>query len=86
MIAKHAFNIHAKCPMVLHDQWDYYAVAIQTEDTIDVHYLESVMDSVRGMRATQEQIAELIKQQLACEVMVEVTGRHSQNSTTTVYA
>ncbi len=72
--------------MVLHDQWDYYAVTIQTEDTIDVHYLESVMDSVRGMRATQEQIAELIKQQLNCEAMVEVTGRHSQNSTTTVYA
>jgi hypothetical protein len=72
--------------MVLHDQWDYYTVAIQTEDTIDVHYLESVMDSVRGMRATQEEIAELIKQQLNCEAMVEVTGRHSQNSTTTVYA
>jgi hypothetical protein len=72
--------------MVAHDQWDYYAVTIQTEDTIDVHYLESVMDSVRGMRATQEQIAELIKQQLSCEAMVEVTGRHSQNSTTTVYA
>jgi NADPH-dependent 7-cyano-7-deazaguanine reductase QueF len=86
MIAKHAFNIHAKCPMVAHDQWDYYTVTIQTEDTIDVHYLESVMDSVRGMRATQEQIAELIKQQLSCEAMVEVTGRHSQNSTTTVYA
>ena len=86
MIAKHAFNIHAKCPMVAHDQWDYYTATIQTEDTIDVHYLESVMDSVRGMRATQEQIAELIKQQLNCEAMVEVTGRHSQNSTTTVYA
>jgi hypothetical protein len=86
MIAKHAFNIHAKCPMVAHDQWDYYTVTIQTEDTIDVHYLESVMDSVRGMRATQEEIAEFIKQQLSCEAMVEVTGRHSQNSTTTVYA
>jgi hypothetical protein len=72
--------------MVAHDQWDYYTVTIQTEDTIDVHYLESVMDSVRGMRATQEQIAELIKQQLNCEAMVEVTGKHSQNSTTTVYA
>jgi hypothetical protein len=72
--------------MVAHDQWDYYAVTIQTEDTIDVHYLESVMDSVRGMRATQEQIAEFIKQQLSCEAMIEVIGRHSQNSTTTVYA
>jgi hypothetical protein len=72
--------------MVSHDQWDYYAVTIQTEDTIDVHYLESVMDSVRGVRATQEQIAELIKQQLTCEAMVEVIGKHSQNSTTTVYA
>jgi hypothetical protein len=72
--------------MVPHEQWDYYTVSVQTEDTIDVHYLESVMDSVRGMRATQEQIAELIKQQLSCEAMVEVAGRHSQNSTTTVYA
>ena len=86
MIAKHTFNIHAKCPMVPHEQWDYYTVSVQTEDLIDVHALESVMDSVRGIRATQEEIAEAIKQQLSCEAMVEVCGKHSQNSTTTVFS
>jgi hypothetical protein len=86
MVAKHTFNIHAKCPLVEHEQWDYYTVAIQTEDLIDVHALESVMNTVRGMRATQEQIAEVVKQHLSCEAMVEITGRHSQNSTTTVFA
>jgi hypothetical protein len=86
MIAKHTFNIHAECPMVLHKQWDYYTVSVQTEELVDVHALESVMDSVRGMRATQEEIAGLIKQQLSCEAMVEVSGKHSQNSTTTVFA
>ena len=86
MIAKHAFNIHAECPMVSHKQWDYYTVSVQTEDVIDVHALEAVMDSVRGMRATQEEIAEIIKQQLSCEAMLEVCGKHSQNSSTTVFA
>lgn len=86
MIAKHMFNIHAKCPMVAHEQWDYYTVSVQTEDVIDVHALESVMDSVRGIRATQEEIAEIIKQQLTCEAMIEVCGKHSQNSITTVLA
>jgi hypothetical protein len=71
--------------MVPHEQWDYYTVSVQTEDIVDVHALESVMDSVRGMRATQEEIAEVIKQQLSCEAMVEVCGKHSQNSMTTVF-
>ena len=78
MISKHTFQIHAKCPLVKHEQWDYYTVTVQTEDMIDVHWIESVMNSVRGMRSTQEEIAHIIKQQLSCEVMVEVTGRHSQ--------
>ena len=86
MIAKHTFNIHAECPMVSHKQWDYYTVSVQTEDVIDVHALEAVVDSVRGMRATQEEIAEIIKRQLSCEAMVEVCGKHSQNSSTTVFA
>lgn len=85
MLARHKFKIHAECPMVNHKQWDYYTVTIQTEDVIDVHYLESVMNSVRGLRATQEDIAEVIKQQLGCESMVEIRGQHSQSSTTTIY-
>lgn len=86
MIVKHTFNIHAKCPLVPHEQWDYYMVSVQTEDVVDVHALEAVMDSVRGIRATQEEIAQVIKEQLSCETMVEVTGKHSQNSSTTVFA
>ena len=85
MVAKHTFNIHAKCPFVPHEQWDYYTVTIQTEDVVDVHFLEAVMNSVRGLHASQEQIAEIIKNQISCEAMVEVHGKHSQNSATTVF-
>jgi len=86
MVATHKFQIHAECPMVAHKQWDYYTVSVQTEDTIDVHYLESVMESVRGIRATQEQIGEIIPQQMTCEAIIEIVGRHSQNSETNVLA
>jgi hypothetical protein len=48
--------------------------------------LEKAMDSVRGVLATQEQIATILKEQLPCETMVEVIGRHSQTSETTVVA
>jgi hypothetical protein len=86
MIARHTFKIHARCPLVPHEQWDYYDVVVQTEDTLDVHVLEKAMDSVRGVLATQEQIATILKEQLPCETMVEVIGRHSQTSETTVVA
>jgi hypothetical protein len=86
MIAIHTFTIHAECPFVEHKQWDYYAVEVQTEDVVDVHFLESVMDQVRGLRTSQEEIAELIKRNLSCEAIVTVTGKHSQNSATKVMA
>ena len=86
MMAIHTFDIHAECPLVEHKQFDYYKVTVQTEDTIDVHWLESVMNSVRGLRATQEDIARIIREQVQCEAIIEVFGRHSQNSTTTVMA
>jgi hypothetical protein len=86
MLAIHSFRIHAECPLVAHKQWDYYTVNIQTEDIADVHFLETVMDSVRGIRATQEEIGQIIRQQLACEAMVEIVGRHGQNSKTKVLA
>lgn len=86
MLANHKFQIHAECPLVPHKQWDYYTVSVQTEDVVDVHFLETVMDSVRGIRATQEEIGEIIRQQLACEAMIEIVGRHSQNSETSVSA
>lgn len=80
MVARHTFQIHARCPMVPHEQWDYYEVTIQTEDMIDVNVLEKAMDSVRGLRSTQEQITEILKELLPCETMIEIRGRHSQNS------
>ena len=86
MLAVHKFQVHAECPLVAHKQWDYYTISIQTEEVVDVHFLETVMDSVRGIRATQEQIGEIIRQQIACEAMIEIVGRHSQNSETIVHA
>ena len=82
MIARHTFMIHAECPFVTHKQWDYYKVLIQTEDVVDVHYLEKVMDSVRGARLSQEDIAQVIRQQMTCEAYIQISGRHSQNSFT----
>jgi hypothetical protein len=84
MVAIHEFLIHAECPLVCHKQWDYYTVTLQTEEEVDVHWLESVMDSVRGIRATQEQIAICVRQQLDESIFLEVVGRHSQNSKTKV--
>lgn len=85
LIAKHTFDIHAECPLVQHKQFDYYKVCVQTEDLIDANALDRVMDSVRGIRATQEDIASIIEQQLPRAVLVEVSGRHSQNSETIVF-
>jgi hypothetical protein len=84
MVARHSFAIHAECPLVSHKQWDYYTVIIQTEDTIDVHWIESVMNGVRGVRATQEEIALIIRQNIGTEPAVEISGRHSQNSKSVV--
>lgn len=86
MVVVHKFEIHAECPLVSNKQWDYYTVSVQTEDLVDVHFLESVMNSVRGVRATQEEIGKIIRQQIGCEAMIEIVGRHSQNSETTVMA
>jgi hypothetical protein len=80
MIARHTFKIHALCPLVSHKQWDYYEVTVQTDELIDVHAIESVMDSVRGLRATQEEIATVISEQLPHSALVEIFGSHSQNS------
>ena len=86
MLAIHTFTVHGRCPYVTKLQWDYYDVEITTEDEIDVHKLEAVMDSVRDLSMSQEQIAEAIRKQLPEHCFIEVTGRHTQNSKTTVRA
>lgn len=86
MIAMHTFAIHARCPYVAKLQWDYYDVEVTTEDEIDVHKLEEVMNSVRDSSMSQEQIALALKQQLPGHCFIEVRGRHTQNSSTVVRA
>lgn len=86
MIVSHSFMIHARCPYVVKIQWDYYDVEVTTEEEIDVHLLESVMDSVRDSSMSQEQIAVSIREQLPQHCFVTVTGRHTQNSSTEVRA
>jgi hypothetical protein len=86
MLATHTFTIHAECPFVDRKQWDYYEVEIQTEDVIDVHDLEGIMNSVRGLKESQETIARIIRQNVSCECFITVTGSHTQNSSTKVMA
>jgi N-acetylglutamate synthase-like GNAT family acetyltransferase len=81
---EHSFLIHAICPFVKHQQWDYYTVKIRTAQTVDVHEIENTLNSVRGVRASQESIAETIKREMWFECEVEVYGAHAQNSTTRV--
>lgn len=87
MLVKHQFDIHARCPFVPHEQWDYYSVTITTNSVIDVHEIETLLNDVRGMNASQEAIAEAIRFRMDRSAMsgsIEVIGRHSQNSLTTV--
>ena len=87
MLVKHQFDIHARCPFVPHEQWDYYSVTITTKQVIDVHDIEKLLNEVRGMNASQEAISETIRFRMDRAEMpgsIEVIGRHSQNSMTTV--
>lgn len=89
MLVKHQFDIHARCPFVPHEQWDYYTVTITTKSVIDVHDIEKLLNEVRGMNASQESIAQEIRSKMDRLKMlgdVVVVGRHSQNSRTTVLA
>ena len=89
MLVKHQFDIHARCPFVPHEQWDYYTVTITTDTVIDIHDIEKMLNEVRGMNASQEAIATSIvfkMDRLKMVGRVEVVGRHSQNSMTTVSA
>jgi len=89
VLVKHQFDIHAKCSFVPHEQWDYYSVTITTSSVIDVHEIEKLLNDVRGMTASQEAIVEAIRFRMDRSAMsgsIEVVGRHSQNSRTTVLA
>ena len=86
MLCKHTFQIHALCPLVQHTQWDYYDVCVETNTIVDVHYLETVMNAVRGKKLTQEEIAIEIKKQLPIDCQVKIFGMHSQSSKSVVFA
>lgn len=78
----HRSIIHATCP--LDGAWDYYSVHIQTSEFVDVAEIEKILDRARGCQATQETIARTIKRLLGSRATVTLTGRHSQNTKTTV--
>lgn len=78
---QHTSIIHARCP--IQPTWDYYTVVIEPLGFLDVHKLELVLDSVRGVEETQEQIAEQLGNLLpGCKVTL--IGRHTANTNTVV--
>lgn len=87
MRVKHEFLIHAICPFVAHKKvWDYYTVTIIVDRVVDVHLIENAIDECRGASLSQEALCALIAEKVSalgnCEI--EMTGRHSANSVTSV--
>lgn len=78
----HTTTIHGRCP--LNNNWDYYTLTVRTDGFIDIAELESICDLVRGSSKTQEDIAEELRNRLPGDCVMELSGRHSQNTATVV--
>jgi hypothetical protein len=87
MNVKHEFTIHAICPFIAGKiVWDYYTVTVRLSCVVDVHAIESVIAGACGLRLSQEDLCQLLAEKLSALdiARVELTGRHSANSGTTV--
>ena len=78
----HKTTIHAKCPYI--PVWDYYEVTFSTSKFIQCETLEKAADKVRGLKATQEDIATKLRKQLPKHVKIKVVGRHGANCLTEI--
>ena len=84
MKINHESMIHGKCP--INGKWDYYKVVVKTEEFLEISELEELLDFHRGTNKTQEDLAKSIALQLPYSCVVELSGRHSQNTNTVVTA
>ena len=76
--------MHAQCPLVEHVQWDYYVVSVTVMEVVDVNEIEKIIDQNRGIRLTQEEIAERIKESIPFRCVVALQGVHTIGSDTKV--
>jgi len=70
--------------------WDYYTAIVETLGFMRVEELEEACEQVRGMEATQEDIANALHAAIKKKpgegvgFRLTVKGQHGQNCTTTV--
>ena len=87
MIVKHAFQLFALCPFETgRGNHDFYEVVVELNREVDVHVLEQRIRVFGGGYYSQETIADMISKDLQCfaPLKLEVHGRHSANSKTSV--
>lgn len=81
-------EIHGRCP--INGAWDYYGVEIVSDGScfIAAEKIEEILDCVRGVDDTQEDIVEAICDCLTSEltneqyeslISLSIEGRHGQN-------
>ena len=79
---KHTTTIHARCPY--QPVWDYYQVEFTSEEFVQCEELEAAADFVRGMKTTQEDVADRLRMHLKSHVSIKVVGRHGANCLTEI--
>lgn len=82
MKAVHEAIIHGTCP--INGRWDYYEVKVETTDFLEISELEELLDFYRGTNKTQEELAKEISLALPYNCKITLSGRHSQNTKTSV--
>lgn len=83
MKVTHEFTMHAQCPFITQRTvWDYYTVSVTLDCVVDVHEIEAVIADCCGLSLSQEALCQLLSSKL--KGRVELTGKHSANSHTTV--
>ncbi len=78
----HTTTVHAKCPYL--PVWDYYTITFSTAKFIKCETIEAAADRVRGIKATQEDIALKLRKRIPKHVKIKVVGRHGANCLTEI--
>lgn len=88
MRVRHTFQLFALCPFETgRGNHDFYEVVIEVDREVDVHKLEERIKIFGNGYFSQEDIADMIGKDMKAfaPLKLEVHGRHSANSKTSVF-
>ena len=88
MRVRHTFQLFALCPFETgRGNHDFYEVVVEVDREVDVHVLEERVKAFGGGYLSQEDIAKgiSITLQAFAPLKLEVYGKHSANSSTSVF-